>query len=438
MLIWFSSRYIPKPNPSVFRITKTNHNILQGVAAPGERFDEEKQRKFTDWINANAQQFWLSPGGPLAEGGADVVVIDDPQMPGLIPLIRSSPRGKDIKIIYRSHIEIRSDLASIPNSPQAEVWNFLWDRIKQADVFISHPVNAFVPHSVPAEMVALMPASTDWLDGLNKPMRDWDLRYYHHMLRNECHNIGMNQLAYPAREYIVQIARFDPSKGIPTVLEAYRILRETMADDLPGRKTPQLLICGHGAIDDPDASIIYDQVMQIIDTPTFDDIRSDIIVMRLGPSDQLLDALMSTAKIVWQLSSREGFEVKVSEALHKGKPIVATRAGGIPLQVRDGETGFLVDVGDADAVAERSLRLLTDEKLWRGMSEKAKAGVSDEVGTVGNAVCWMYLSEQLSKGEEVKGNAAWVADLAREEVGVPWEKEEPRLPRGGVKVIGGK
>lgn len=363
-----------------------------------------------------------------------MVVIDDPQMPGLIPLIREA--RPEVKIIYRSHIEIRSDLVSVPNSPQAEVWDFLWERIKLADVFISHPVNSFVPRDVPTEMVALMPATTDWLDGLNKPMREWDLRYYHHMLRNECHNIGMNQLQYPAREYITQIARFDPSKGIPTVLEAYRLLRETMAEDLPGRRTPQLLICGHGAIDDPDASIIYDQVMHIIDTPPFDDIRNDIIVMRLGPSDQLLDAVISTAKVVWQLSSREGFEVKVSEALHKGKPVVATRAGGIPLQVRDGETGYLVEVGDAQAVADRTLRLITDDKLWRQMSNAAANGVSDEVSTVGNAVCWMYLADKLSKGEEVKANAAWVADLAREEVGVPWEAQENRLPRGGVNVIG--
>lgn len=429
------SRYIPKPNPSVFRITKTNHNILQGVAAPGMRFDAEKQRRFSDWITYNARQYWLSPGGPLAAGGANVVVIDDPQMPGLIPLIREA--RPDVKIIYRSHIEIRSDLVHVPDSPQAEVWNYLWDRISAADIFISHPVSAFVPSSVPAEKVGLMPASTDWLDGLNKPMREWDLRYYHHLFRNECHNIGMPQLSYPGRDYITQIARFDPSKGLPTVLEAYRLLRERFhtANPPPLRAPPQLLVCGHGAIDDPDGSIIYDQTIALLDSTEYDEIREDIVIMRIGPSDQLLNALISTAKIVWQLSSREGFEVKVSEALHKGKPVVATRAGGIPLQVRDGETGFLVEVGDSAAVAERSWRLLCDEGMYRDMSEKAKKGVSDEVGTVGNAVAWMYLADVLSRDVELKPNAEWVADLARKELGVEWGPEEVRLPRG-VEVMG--
>jgi hypothetical protein len=110
-------------------------------------------------------------------------------MPGLIPLIKEC--RPDVKIIYRSHIEIRSDLISQKGSPQAEVWQFLWDRIKDSDVFISHPVTGFVPVDVPNNMVALMPAATDWLDGLNKDMRDWDLRYYHHKLRIACHERGM-------------------------------------------------------------------------------------------------------------------------------------------------------------------------------------------------------------------------------------------------------
>ena len=125
----------------------------------------------------------------MAEGGADVVVIDDPQMPGLIPMIKEA--RPDVKVIYRSHIEIRSDLITQAGSAQEEVWKFLWDRIKLADVFISHPVDGFVPEDVPADMVALMPAATDWLDGLNKNMRDWDLRYYHHKFRIACHDRGM-------------------------------------------------------------------------------------------------------------------------------------------------------------------------------------------------------------------------------------------------------
>jgi alpha,alpha-trehalose phosphorylase (configuration-retaining) len=55
---------------------------------------------------------------------------DDPQMPGLIPMIRKARPG--LPIVYRSHIEIRSDLVHLKGSPQHEVWSYLWDRIKLA------------------------------------------------------------------------------------------------------------------------------------------------------------------------------------------------------------------------------------------------------------------------------------------------------------------
>ena len=60
---------------------------------------------------------------------------DDPQMPGLIPLIKKIRPG--LPIVYRSHIEIRSDLVHNPGSPQEEVWKYLWNNIQHADVFIS-------------------------------------------------------------------------------------------------------------------------------------------------------------------------------------------------------------------------------------------------------------------------------------------------------------
>ena len=175
------------------------------MADPEARFDENKQNLLNEWIGSNAKRYWLSSGGPLAPGGADVVIIDDPQMPTLIPVIKKF--RPEVKIIYRSHIEVRSDLVDRPGSPQEQVWQWMWSFIKQADVFISHPVDKFVPHDVPLAMVGLMPACTDWfvslsfelffganryrLDGLNKPLREWDLSFYHHDLRNSCNELGM-------------------------------------------------------------------------------------------------------------------------------------------------------------------------------------------------------------------------------------------------------
>jgi alpha,alpha-trehalose phosphorylase (configuration-retaining) len=178
----------------------------------------------------------------------------------------------------------------------------------------------------------------------------------------------------------------------------------------------------------------------------YPDIMNDVSVSRVPPIDQRLNALMSCSKIACQLSSREGFEVKVSEAfvspslefqthtnirfsLHKSKPIIATLAGGIPLQVKHGESGFLVEPGDAEKAAEYMHQLLTDKDLYDRMSKKAPDSISDEVGTVGNALCWLYLATKMAKGEEVKANGKWINDLAREAAGEPYDKDEVKLPR---------
>ena len=169
-------RYVPKPRPGVFRVTKNNHNILQGVADPDQRLSKREHDIVTDWIDENAQRYWLRDNGPLrhpSEGGADVIIIDDPQMPALIPLAKKM--APDRPVIFRSHIQVRSDLIMAEGSPQADAWKMLWNQIEPADVFLAHPVGAFVPHTVPDEKVGYMPASTDWYVSLSQtspPARD--------------------------------------------------------------------------------------------------------------------------------------------------------------------------------------------------------------------------------------------------------------------------
>ena len=207
---------MPNPRPGVFRITKTNHNILQGVSNPEDRLTPENRQVILEWIHENANRYWSCKGGPLtspSEGGADIVIVDDPQMPGLIPLAKKA--APERPVIFRSHIQIRSDLISIPGTPQAEAWGWLWESIQLADVFISHPISAFVPHNVPQEMVGYLPASISWqvtecppkgklrtlilcrIDGLNKTMSDWDMAFYGRVFNAACRNNSMPTIDHP-------------------------------------------------------------------------------------------------------------------------------------------------------------------------------------------------------------------------------------------------
>ena len=94
------------------------------------------------------------------------------------------------------------------------------------------------------------------LDGLNKELGPWDTQFYMGEFRSLCAKEKMIELNWPAREYVIQIARFDPSKGIPNVIDSYAHFRALLRalGTIEEEEMPQLLVCGHGAVDDPDAS----------------------------------------------------------------------------------------------------------------------------------------------------------------------------------------
>lgn len=80
------------------------------------------------------------------------------------------------------------------------------------------------------------------LDGLNKKLDDWSWRYYLNNYNVECDSRKVPVIAYPSRDYIIQVARFDPSKGIPDVVKSYGVLRRQYCKDYPIKEIPQLVM----------------------------------------------------------------------------------------------------------------------------------------------------------------------------------------------------
>ncbi|MDX6388072.1 MAG: hypothetical protein QOD85_1874, partial [Gaiellaceae bacterium] len=74
-------------------------------------------------------------------------------------------------------------------------------------------------------------------------------------------------------------------------------------------------------------------------------------------------------------SSNEGTPVSAIEALAAGRPVVATRVGGVPDVVRDGEDGFLVEAGDTDELADRLEQLARDPALRERMGKQGRERV---------------------------------------------------------------
>jgi glycosyltransferase involved in cell wall biosynthesis len=164
---------------------------------------------------------------------------------------------------------------------------------------------------------------------------------------------------------------------------------------------PQLVICGHGSIDDPDGTIIYEQTYGTMTTEPFSQISSDIIVARIPPSDQLLNVILRGAYVALQLSHREGFEVKVTEALAKGVPVIAYEAGGIPLQIIEGVTGYLVPIRDVQGVADKLFHFFERPEDRQQMSDAAVKYLTEEYFTVWNAIAWLFMCNEITKNAEV-------------------------------------
>jgi len=93
--------------------------------------------------------------------------------------------------------------------------------------------------------------------------------------------------------------------------------------------------------------------------------------------ERLLDELSRAAVLVLP-SYQETAPMVIQEAMASGVPVIATRVGGTSYQIDDGESGFLVEAGDVEALADRLLRLFSDDQLRIDMGRAARERASDD------------------------------------------------------------
>jgi L-malate glycosyltransferase len=92
----------------------------------------------------------------------------------------------------------------------------------------------------------------------------------------------------------------------------------------------------------------------------------------LGRID-MVAPLLAEADLFLLPSQSESFGLSALEALACGVPVVASRAGGLPEVIRDGETGILCEVGDVAGMSDAASQLLRDQPRWDRMSGAAAA-----------------------------------------------------------------
>ncbi|HIQ06108.1 MAG TPA: glycosyltransferase [Anaerolineae bacterium] len=310
-----------------FQVTKAMHNGLQGMDIP---FTEEMRAIWQKYNEANARKF---------EGNYDLVVVHDPQPAGLLHYTGGAGSRH---WAWRCHIDT--------SHPNPAFWDFLASYITSYEAGI-FTMEQYVGPGVHYKRLAIITPTIDPLSPKNAPMP-----------LNEARQIVAGYGLDIKRPLVTQVSRFDPWKDPLGVVDAYRLVKQEIPE-------LQLALVGSMAFDDPEGWYYLDRVTR----HAGEDYDIHILHNFHGVGNREVNAFQTASDLVIQKSTREGFGLVVTEALWKGKPVVGGNAGGIPLQVIDGVTGYLVD--SVETCAEKVLYLLQHPDESRQMGERAREHV---------------------------------------------------------------
>lgn len=157
--------------------------------------------------------------------------------------------------------------------------------------------------------------------------------------------------APPDTKVVMHISNFRPVKRVRDVVDIFARIRE---------QVPAVLVLVGDGPDRPAAEARVEEL------------RLQRHVQFLGKVDTVSD-LLQCADLFLLPSESESFGLAALEAMACGVPVVASRVGGLPEVVRDGETGALLPVGDLDGMAAAGIALLADGEQRHRVGEAAVA-----------------------------------------------------------------
>ena len=347
-------------NEAFFQVTKAIHNGLQGAEV--ELGDADKSRYLAN-ARANAAGF---------ADDYDFVFVHDPQPAALLGF---SGKGK-ARWIWRSHIDT--------SQPNPGVWTFMRPFLAEYDAAIFTMAD-FVPADLPTPIAAIIPPAID-------PLNPKNLALPESTARQILEWIGIRT----ELPLITQVSRFDPWKDPLGVIAAYRMARAQVPD-------LQLALVGSMASDDPEGWDMYRSIREAIGN----DKRVHLLTNLVGVGNIEVNAFQALSDVVIQKSLREGFGLVVAEALWKGTPVIAGRAGGIPLQMADGTGGMLVD--NVEECARAMVTLLGDEARARALGDSGRERVRRHFLIPRLVLDELSLMRRLAAGATAGRTLEWVA-----------------------------
>ncbi|KXA95818.1 glycosyl transferase family 1 [candidate division MSBL1 archaeon SCGC-AAA259E19] len=308
--------------PDFFEVTKKFHNALHGEKI---NFTERKKEVF----EGTSEEF-----SSFTHVNHDLVIVHDPQPLPLITFYR-----KHQPWIWRCHIDL--------SDPVDDVWDYLKSFILAYDRNV-YQMEEFAVGGCSNDYSIIQP-SIDPLTTKNQELDEATVDKYLSRINVDT-----------SRPIISQISRFDKWKDPSGVLEVYKQIKKEM--------DCQLVMAGSMATDDPEGQEVYDRVSK--EAEKLEDVH-----LIVDASDITVNAIQNASDVVIQKSLKEGFALTVAESLWKETPVVGSNVGGIPTQVVDGKTGYLVDPTDYDEAAKKVMDLLSDETLRKKMGQRGKERV---------------------------------------------------------------
>jgi len=266
--------------------------------------------------------------------------VHDPQPLPLIDFYK-----KNQPWIWRCHIDL--------SDPNTELWEFLKSYILRYDLTILSN-ESYVKKDLPVEQKIVQPV-IDPLTPKNMPLNNTLIDKY------------LKKFGVPTdKPIITQISRFDKWKDPVGVIDVFKKVKHKI--------DCRLVLCGSMAMDDPEGVKIYEKVKQRANNL----IASGDIILITHENNILVNALQRVSAVIIQKSIREGFGLTVTEALWKEKPVVASRVGGIPLQIEDEKSGYLLAPDDTDGFVDRIVELMKNPALGQQLGKNARENVRNK------------------------------------------------------------
>lgn len=396
-----------------FRITKRLHNALHGSAGDGSALGERERSVYEDVIRANANELLQSirPG--------DVLVLHDPQTAGLAPYLV----GADAIVVWRSHIGQEQ-----PSEEVERGWAFLAPYLDSvaATVFSRE---AYIPDCCDRERAVLIPPSIDPFTAKNQDLDEGNVRAILAQsglvsdaaggdapsfvrqngstgsVERQADVIGTGRPPDWEAPLVVQVSRWDRLKDPVGVVNGFARLDGNLPEDA------HLVLAGPGGnsvADDPESSDIFEELTEAWQNlPSADRNRVSIASLPMSDLEEnaaIVNALQRHAAVVVQKSLDEGFGLTVTEAMWKGRPIVATAVGGIQDQITDGVHGLLVqDPTNLGEFGDSLIRVLNDRLLAKRLGEDARERVREKYLGVRHLVQYAKLLTRLDASGPSEG-----------------------------------